>query len=80
MSSKQFESHEHTVLLGVHDYGEVQKGSVGLYSTYNILAGWGPVGSAHGRKREDFGCFIGAATGDRADCLREQVDLYVQTI
>lgn len=30
-------------------------------------------------KREGFGCFIGAATGDWADCLREQVDLYHST-
>ena len=30
-------------------------------------------------KREDFGCFIGAATGDWADCLREHVDLYHST-
>jgi len=30
-------------------------------------------------KREDIGCFIGAATGDWADCLREQVDLYHPT-
>jgi len=30
-------------------------------------------------KREGFGCFIGAATGDWADCLREQADLYHST-
>ena len=30
-------------------------------------------------KREGFGCFIGAATGDWADCLREHVDLYHST-
>ncbi|KAF9646285.1 ketoacyl-synt-domain-containing protein [Thelephora ganbajun] len=29
--------------------------------------------------REGFGCFIGAATGDWADCLREQADLYHST-
>lgn len=30
-------------------------------------------------KREGFGCFIGAATGDWVDCLREQADLYHST-
>ena len=30
-------------------------------------------------KGEGFGCFIGAATGDWADCLREQADLYHST-
>lgn len=30
-------------------------------------------------KREGFGCFIGAATGEWADCLREQADLYHST-
>jgi len=30
-------------------------------------------------KRGGFGCFIGAATGDWADCLREQADLYHST-
>ena len=35
--------------------------------------------STNGWKREYFGCFIGAATGDWADCRREQVDLYHST-
>lgn len=30
-------------------------------------------------KRESFGCFIGAATGDWADCLRDQADIYHST-
>lgn len=30
-------------------------------------------------KREAFGCFIGAATGEWGDCLREQADLYHST-
>ena len=30
-------------------------------------------------KREGFGCFIGAATGDWADCLRDQADIYHST-
>jgi len=29
--------------------------------------------------REGFGCFIGAATGEWSDCLRERVDLYHTT-
>ena len=35
--------------------------------------------STSGWKREGFGCFIGAATGDWADCLREQAHLYHST-
>ena len=30
-------------------------------------------------EREGFGCFVGAATAEWADCLREQVDLYHST-
>jgi len=35
--------------------------------------------SSQSWKREDFGCYIGAATGDWTDCLREHVDLYHST-
>ena len=30
-------------------------------------------------KRDSFGCFIGAATGEWADCLKEEADLYHST-
>jgi acyl transferase domain-containing protein len=35
--------------------------------------------STQGWKRDGFGCFIGAATGEWADCLREEADLYYST-
>ena len=51
-----------------------------LHVAYEALedAGYVP-DSTESWKREGFGCFIGAATGDWADCLREQADLYHST-
>ena len=51
-----------------------------LHVTHEALenAGYVP-DSTEGWKRERFGCFIGAATGDWADCLREQAGLYHST-
>ena len=51
-----------------------------LHVAYEALenAGYVP-DSTENWKREGFGCFIGAATGDWADCLREQADLYHST-
>lgn len=51
-----------------------------LHVAYEALenAGYVP-DSTDSWKREDFGCFIGAATGEWADCLREQADLYHST-
>lgn len=51
-----------------------------LHVAYEALenAGYVP-DSTKSWKKEGFGCFIGAATGDWADCLREQADLYHTT-
>lgn len=51
-----------------------------LHVAYEALenAGYVP-DSTEGWNRERFGCFIGAATGEWADCLREEADLYHST-
>ena len=48
-----------------------------LHVAYEALDNAGCIpDSPHGWKEEDFVCYIGAATGGWADCLREQADLY----